>query len=93
MLQVSLQENIYLPSMLENPEQKKSTSYTPVGEATDKKLQLKPTKMHTARGHHRVCRPTHWRAVEEGSIVINHDWVKTKHADCRMTFKLYPIRL
>ena len=30
----------------------------------------------------------HLRAIKEGSIVINHDWVKNKHTDCRMIFKL-----
>ena len=28
------------------------------------------------RGHHWVWRPTHRRAIKEGSKVINRDWVK-----------------
>ena len=31
----------------ENPEQKKNTSLTPVGQATDKKLRSQPTKMNS----------------------------------------------
>ena len=37
--------------------------------------------------------PTHRCAIKEGSKINNHDWVKTVRADCRITFKLYPIRL
>ena len=43
--------------------------------------QLK--RIALSRGHHRVRRPTHRRAIKECSIVINH----AKHADCRITFK------
>ena len=58
-------------------EQKKTNSWTPVGQATDKKLRPKPTKIIAlCRGHHWVWRPTHRRAIKEGSKVINRDWVK-----------------
>ena len=39
------------------------------------------------RGHHWVWRPTHRRAIKEGSKVINRDWVK--HADCRIIKLLF----
>ena len=45
------------------------------------------------RCHHRIWRSSRRPAIKEGSIVINDDWVKTKHADNRITFILYPIRL
>ena len=32
-----------------------------------------------------------WSAIKEESKVIYHDWVK--HADCRITFMIYPIFL
>ena len=55
-------------------EQKKNNSWTPVGQATDKKNQ--PTKINSfMSGHHWVWRPTHRRAIKEGVKVINPDWV------------------
>ena len=36
----------WAPNNLLNPEQKKNTSWTPVGPATDKKLRPQPTKMN-----------------------------------------------
>ena len=42
-----------------------------------KKLRPKPTKINSfMSGHHWVWRPTHRRAIKEGSKVINRDWVK-----------------
>ena len=38
----------WAPNNLLTPEQKKNTSWTPVGQATDKKLRPQPTKMHKA---------------------------------------------
>ena len=35
------------PNNLLTPEQKKNTSSTPVGQATDKKLRLQPTKINS----------------------------------------------
>ena len=37
----------WAPNNLLTPEQKKNTSWTPVGQATDKKLRLQPTKMNS----------------------------------------------
>ena len=58
----------------------------PVGQATDKKKKKKKKKKNSGpnqlklialcRGHHRVWRPTHRRAIKEASKVINRDWVK-----------------
>ena len=57
--------------------QKKKNRWTPVGQATDKKLRPQPTKINSfMSGHHCVWRPTHRRAIKEGSKVINRDWVK-----------------
>ena len=63
----------WAPNNLLTSEQKKNTSWTPVGQATDKKLWPQPTKINS---HHRVWCPTHRRAIKEGSILINQDWVK-----------------
>ena len=45
-----------------------------------KTLRPQPTKIKThvalCRGHHRDRRPTHRRAIKEGSKDINRDWVK-----------------
>ena len=35
------------PNNLLTPEQKKNTNWTPVGQATDKKLRPQPTKMNS----------------------------------------------
>ena len=46
---------------------------TPVDQATDKKLRPYQLKwLALCRGHHRVWRPTHRRAIKEGRIAINH---------------------
>ena len=37
----------WAPNNLLTPEQKKNTSWTPVGQATDKKLRFQPTKMNS----------------------------------------------
>ena len=37
----------WAPNNLLTPEQKKNTSWTPVGQATDKKLRSQPTKMNS----------------------------------------------
>ena len=37
----------WAPKNLLTPEQKKTTSWTPVGQAKDKKLRPKPTKMNS----------------------------------------------
>ena len=37
----------WAPNNLLTPEQKKNTSWTPVGQATDKKLRPQPTKMNS----------------------------------------------
>ena len=45
----------WAPNNLLTPEQKKNTSWTPVGQATDKKPRPQPTKMNSFKsGHHRV---------------------------------------
>ena len=42
-----------------------------------KKLRPKPTKINSfMSGPSLNLRPTHRRAIKEGSKVINHDWVK-----------------
>ena len=40
----------WAPNNLLTPEQKKNTSWTPVGQATDKKLRPRPTKMNSFVG-------------------------------------------
>ena len=37
----------WAPNNLLTPKQKKTTSWTPVGQATDKKLRPQPTKMNS----------------------------------------------
>ena len=37
----------WAPNNLLTPEQKKNTSWTPVGQATDRKLRPQPTKMNS----------------------------------------------
>ena len=55
-----------------------------------KKLQPQPTKINSFMSglSLSLTRPT-----GVGSKVINRDWVTTKHADCRIIFMLYPMRL
>ena len=45
----------WAPNNFLTPEQKENNSWTPVGQATDKKLRSKSTKkIAISRGHHRV---------------------------------------
>ena len=58
-----------------------------------KEKRPQPTKMNSfmssCRGHLRVWRPTHRCAIKEGSIVINHDWVK--NLACTLSHKIHVI--
>ena len=69
-------------------EQKKTNSWTPVGQATDKKkLRPKPTKIIESD-----ARPTGVQLKREAKL-LTVIGLNTKHADCRIIFMLYPIRL
>ena len=46
--------------------QRQTQHQAPIISSIDKSLN---------RYHHRVCRPTHWRAMKEESRVANRDWV------------------
>ena len=59
-----------------------------MSQTIDKKLALAPThrKMKSFKLDH--------HAINEGCTTVSiHDRVKTKHADRRMIFKLYPLCL
>ena len=56
--------------------QMKNISWAPVDLATDESSGPNQLKWKAlGRGHHRVWRPIHQRAIKECSKAINHDWV------------------
>ena len=62
---------------LEHWSKRKPTVEPRLAKQQTKKLRPKPTKINSfMSGHHWVWRPTHRRAIKEGSKVINRDCVK-----------------
>ena len=53
------------------------------------RLELRNYSRMFTTNHHWVWRPTHRRAIKEGSKVINRDWVK--HLACRLSHYIYVI--
>ena len=73
----------------ETLEQKKTTSWTSMGQEQTS-VQPQPTKyLALCWGYHRVWTPTHRRAIKEDSKVFNRDWVN--HQACRLPQHIYII--
>ena len=62
--------NLLKPGAKEK-KKKHNNNRIPVGQATDKKLWPKPTKMKSF-----MSGSSYRRTIKEVSIVINHNWVK-----------------
>ena len=61
---------------LERWSKRKPTVEPPWAKQQTKTLRPKPTKIHSFMSGPSLRRPTHRRAIKEGSKVINCDWVK-----------------